>query len=91
MDKVATKQQRDGKKVKILTLQELRREVLNQTEGVCIHLNETEADVEPWVGLSERAALEVMDTKDWTSRVESDIAGLRTAMADGSVKVEEVQ
>jgi predicted nucleic acid-binding Zn-ribbon protein len=31
------------------------------------------------------------ETKDRTSRVESDVAGLREAMADGSAKVEEVR
>jgi hypothetical protein len=30
------------------------------------------------------------ETKDRTSRVESDVAGLRIAMTDGSAKIEEV-
>jgi hypothetical protein len=29
--------------------------------------------------------------KDWTSQVESDIAGLQKTMMDGSAKVEDVQ
>jgi hypothetical protein len=39
----------------------------------------------------ERAAFELAETKDRTTRVESDVAGLRAAMADGNTKVEEVR
>jgi hypothetical protein len=41
--------------------------------------------------LSERTALGLAETKDWTSRAESDVAGLLTAMADGSAEVEEIR
>jgi predicted nucleic acid-binding Zn-ribbon protein len=47
-------------------------------------MNQTEEAV-------ERVALGLAETVDLASRVESDVAGLREAMADGSAKVEEVQ
>jgi hypothetical protein len=62
-----------------------------QIEGVSMNLSETEENVEPWVGVLEQVALGLAETKNWTSRVESGVAGLRTAMADASAKVEEVQ
>jgi hypothetical protein len=65
--------------------------VLGQIEGVRINLSETKDTVEPWAGLLKRAALGLAETKNRIYRVESDIASLWTAMADGSAKVEEVQ
>jgi hypothetical protein len=53
------------------------KEVLSQIEGVSAILNEREEAVEPWVGPLERAALELAETKHWTSRVESDAVSLR--------------
>jgi cell division protein FtsB len=47
--------------------------------------------VEVFVAPRERAALGLAETKDRTSRVESDVAGLRAAMADVSAKVKEVR
>jgi hypothetical protein len=91
MDKVAKERQRDGGKKKILRLLELMAEVLVQTENVGINLSDTERVFEPWVDLWERAAVELAETKDWTSRVESDVARLRTSMAKRNAKVEEVQ
>jgi hypothetical protein len=91
MDKVAKQHQYDGGKVKILRLKESMGEVLRQVEGADINLSESEESVEPWVGLLERVALVLAETMDWTSRVESDVAALRTAMADGSARVEEIR
>jgi hypothetical protein len=67
------------------------REVPGQIEGVSINLSETEEVFETWVGLLERAVLELVKTNDRTSRVESSVAGLRATMMDRSAKVEEVQ
>jgi chromosome segregation ATPase len=53
-------------------------------------MNRTEEAVERRVGPLEHAVLGLAETTDRTSRVESDLAGLRAAMADGSAKVEEV-
>jgi hypothetical protein len=91
MHEIAKKQQHHGREVRHLRLQELMEEVVGQIESVGNNLRETEEVNEPWVGFLELAALGLTETKDWTSRVESDAAGLRTAMADGSAKVEEVQ
>jgi hypothetical protein len=55
-----------------------------QIEGGMIKLSGTEEAV-------ERAALGLAETKDQTSRVESDVAGLRAAMVDGGARVEEVR
>jgi hypothetical protein len=41
--------------------------------------------------IRQRAGLGLAKTKDRASRVESDVAGLRAAMADNSAKVEEVR
>jgi hypothetical protein len=88
---VAKKQQHNGWKVKILRLHELAGEVLGPIERVSINLSETGKVVESWVGLLEWPALKVAERKDWTSRAESDVMGLRAAMADGSAKIEGVQ
>jgi hypothetical protein len=90
VDEVAKQQQHQSGKVKILRLYEWMEEVLGQTEDVNIILSEIAEGVEPWIGLLEWVALELAETKDWTSRVESEVAGLRTAMVDGSAKVKEV-
>jgi hypothetical protein len=58
--------------------------VLHQIEGVTIKLSETKEVV-------ERAALGLAETKDRTSRVESDLASLRAAIADDRRKVEQVR
>jgi hypothetical protein len=50
-----------------------------QVDPVTIKLSETEEAV-------ERVALGLVETKDQTFRVESDIVGLRAAMAGGSEK-----
>jgi hypothetical protein len=47
--------------------------------------------VERWFGPLEQAVLGLAEAKDRMSRVESDVAGLRAVMADGSAKVEEVR
>jgi hypothetical protein len=39
----------------------------------------------------EWAALELAETKDQTSRIESDVTGLRAAMTDGGAKGEEIE
>jgi hypothetical protein len=65
--------------------------VLCQIEGVSINLSEAEEVVKLWTGLLEWVVLELAETKDWTSWVESYVADLQTAMADGSAKVEETQ
>jgi hypothetical protein len=85
MDEVVKRQQHDGGKVKVLRRQESMREVLGQIMGVGIRLSEAEEAVEP------RAALGLVERKDWTSWVESYVTGLRTAMVDGNAKVEDVQ
>jgi chromosome segregation ATPase len=54
-------------------------------------MNQTEEAVGLRVGPLEQAALGLAGTTDRTSRVESDVAGLREGMADGSAKVEEVR
>jgi hypothetical protein len=90
MDAVA-KKQHDGRKVKVLALQELVGKVLGSIENVTINLSKTKEAGELWVGLLERAVLELAEIKDWTSRAESDAAILRTAIPDGSAKVEGVQ
>jgi hypothetical protein len=89
-DKVPKKRQHDGGEMKVLKPQELMKGVLNEIEGVNINLSETEAAVERWVGLLELAASALAETMNWTSQVESDVVGLRAAMADGSAKVEEI-
>jgi hypothetical protein len=66
-------------------------ELLGPIDGAAIKLSQTEVAVGWRVGLLERAALGLMETKDRTSQGESDVAGLRAAMADGSVKFEMVQ
>jgi hypothetical protein len=91
MGEVAKKQQHDCGKVKVLRLQELMGEMLDQTEGVSINSSETEEVLESWLDVLERAALELTETKAWTSRVESDVADVRTVMANGSAKTEEVR
>jgi hypothetical protein len=90
-NEVSKKRQHADGKVKVLRLQELIGNLLGQTEGVNINFSETEESVESCVGLLERAALELAETKDWSLRVESDGVGLRTAMADGITRVKEVQ
>jgi hypothetical protein len=89
IDKVANQQRHEGEKVS--GPQEAMGEVQSQVEGVAIKLGEMEAIVERRVGLLERAVLELAETKDRTSRLESDVADLRAAMAEGDVKVEEVR
>jgi hypothetical protein len=84
MDEIAKTQQHDDMKVKVLRLQELMGEVLRQIESVSINLLEIEKVVEPWVVLLGRAASGLVETKDWTSRVESDVAGLPTAIKNGA-------
>jgi hypothetical protein len=79
IDKVGKKQRHERKKVS--ALQETTGEVLHQIEGVTIKSSGTKEVV-------ERAALGLAETKDWTSRVESDLAGLRAAIADDRRKVE---
>jgi hypothetical protein len=70
IDRIAIKQQHDGGKMAVLMLNESIEEVLGQLEGVNIHLSETQEAVGPWVGLLERTALELVETMDWTSRVD---------------------
>jgi septal ring factor EnvC (AmiA/AmiB activator) len=60
-------------------------EVLGPIDGVAIKVSQTE-DVVAWCVVP----LEQRETKDRTSRVESDVAALRAVMAAGSAKVEEV-
>jgi hypothetical protein len=67
------------------------KKVLGQIVGVSLNLGETEEAVEPCVDLLEGAALGLAETKDWISQVESDVAGLWTAMADGCARTEEIQ
>jgi hypothetical protein len=90
MNKVAKKPRHDGGKVKVSGRQELIMDVLGQIVDVSINLNKTKEAAEPWVGLLECAALGLSETKDWTSRIDSDAPGRRPEMAEGSAKVEEV-
>jgi hypothetical protein len=53
--------------------------------------SQTEEVVERQVRPLEQAALELADTTDRPSQTESDVSGLRTAMADGNAKVEEIR
>jgi chromosome segregation ATPase len=82
IDEVAKKQQHEREKVS--GLQEATGEVRRQ-------MNQTEEAVEQRVGPLEPTTLGLAEVKDRTSRVESDVAGLRVTMADNSAKVEEVQ
>jgi hypothetical protein len=82
IDKVAKKQLHECKKV--LRLQEAMGEMRSQ-------ISQTDEAVEQRIGPLEQAALELAETKIRTSQVESDVAGLRAAMADNSTKVEEVR
>jgi chromosome segregation ATPase len=66
-------------------LTNLERELTRLT----MKLGQTEEAVEWHVGALEQAVMGLAETKDRTSRVESDVASLRTMMADGSAKVEE--
>jgi chromosome segregation ATPase len=75
IDEVAKKQRHERGKVSEL------REAMGEVQ---CQMNQTEEAVE-WL------ALGLAETTDRTSRVESDAAGLREAMADGSAKVEAVQ
>jgi hypothetical protein len=54
-------------------------------------LNGTEEAVERRVGPLERAALGLAEATDRTSRVESDVAGLRAAMERANANIEDVQ
>jgi hypothetical protein len=56
-----------------------------------IKLSETAEAVVRRFGSLERAASGLAETKDRTSRVESDVAGLRAATADGSAKVKDAR
>jgi chromosome segregation ATPase len=76
------KQQHEREKVS--GLQEAVGEVRRQ-------MNDTEEAAERPVRPLEQAVLGLAEAKDRTSRVESDLAGLRAAMADDSEKVEEVR
>jgi chromosome segregation ATPase len=60
-------------------------------DGVMIKLSQSQDTMERRVGPRKQAALGLAEMKDRTSRVESDVTGLRAAMADGSTKVEEVR
>jgi hypothetical protein len=62
-----------------------------QIEDVIIKVRETEEAVERRVGPLERAGLGLAETKDQTTRIEFDVAGLRAAMADDTRNVGEVQ
>jgi chromosome segregation ATPase len=77
------KEQRHEHK-KVSGLQEAMGEVRRQT-------NQTEEAVERRAGLLERTPLGLAEAKDPTSRVESDLADLGAAMADGGAKVEEIR
>jgi chromosome segregation ATPase len=54
-------------------------------------MNQTEEPLERRVGPLEQAALGLAETKERTSRIESDVTSLRVAMADGNAKLEEVR
>jgi chromosome segregation ATPase len=56
-----------------------------------LKLSQTEEGVERRVGALEQAVMGLAETKDLTIAVESDVASLRTMMADGNAKVEEVR
>jgi chromosome segregation ATPase len=59
--------------------------------GLTLKLSQTEEAVERLVGPLEQAVMGLAEMKYRTSQVESDVASLRTTMADGSAKVEEVR
>jgi chromosome segregation ATPase len=82
IDKVATKQFYEREKV--LGLQEAMREVRHQ-------INQINEVVERRIEPLEQTAFGLAETKDRTSRVESDVTGLRVAMGDRGTKVEEVR
>jgi chromosome segregation ATPase len=82
IDKVAKKQLHEHKKVSGL------QEAMGEMRG---QISQTDKAVEQRIGPLEQAALELAETKIRTSQVESDVAGLRTAMDDNSAKVEEVR
>jgi hypothetical protein len=77
------KKQRDERK-KVSELRKAMGEVRRQ-------MNQAEEAVERRVGPLGHAALGLAETTDGTSRAESNVAGLRRAMADNSAKVEEVR
>jgi uncharacterized protein YhaN len=89
IDEVAKKQRHEREKVS--GLRKAMGKVRRQIEGVMIQFNQTEDAVEPRVGPLERAALGLAKTTDRKSWVESEVVGLRAAMADGSAKAEEVR
>jgi hypothetical protein len=53
-----------------------------------IKLNQTEEAVEQRVRPLGQTVMGLVETKDRTYRVESDVAGLRAVMADGNAKAE---
>jgi hypothetical protein len=91
MDEAVKKEQHDGWKMKVLRMHKSMGRVLGQIESVNINVFATKEAIAPWIGLLERAASEPTETKDCTTRVESNVARLRTVMADGNAKVEQVQ
>jgi hypothetical protein len=54
-------------------------------------ISQTDEAVEQRIVPLEQAVLELAETEIRTSQVESDVAGLRTAITDNSAKVEEVR
>jgi hypothetical protein len=66
-------------------------EVRRQIEAVTVKLSGTEDAVERRVGPLGRAVLGLAETRDGTSRIESDVTRLRVAITDGSATVEAVR
>jgi chromosome segregation ATPase len=89
IQEVNEKQQQEREKVS--GLQQAVGEVRRQIEDVTSKLSQTEAAMKGRVRPLERAARGLAETADRTSRVESDVAGLQSAVADGNAKIEEVE
>jgi hypothetical protein len=86
IDDVAKRQRQD--RTMVFGLKKAIGEVWRLIECVRKQLSEPGDAVEPRVGPLEQTAFGLAEAKDW---VESDVAGLGPAMADGRVKVEEVR
>jgi chromosome segregation ATPase len=82
IDEVAKKQRHESEKVS--RLQEVMGEVRRQMSQI--------GDAMKWgIGPLDQTALRLAETKNRTSPVESDGAGLRAALVDGSTNFEEVR
>jgi hypothetical protein len=81
-----SREKQQHKREKVSGLREAMAAVRSPIDGVAIKLSQTDDAVERRVRPPERAVLGLAEMQDRMSRVESDIAGLRAAMAAGDAR-----